>query len=165
MAGRPSHALNDQSHRKWWSHLYYRGWKKVSSVSSWLSCIYWLFKLLTNRWAWVVVPTKLGNALAWRGGIHGNPASGPHQALSHWTIVWNTYLPIPGPYLKREGGMGKNQSKKWYTNNKLLQSTLRRTASKQLHIEVTRCPCKRHWATPSIAGKTADQHCFEVNFA
>ena len=25
-----------------------------------------------------------GYALAWGGGIHGNPASGPHQAPSHW---------------------------------------------------------------------------------
>ena len=38
-------------------------------------------KLITNRWAWALVPTKLGelgNALAWGGGIYGNPASGPH---------------------------------------------------------------------------------------
>ena len=55
-----------------------------------------ILKLITNRWAWALVPTKLvepGNALAWRGGIHGNPASGPHQAPSHWTIQWNTYRP------------------------------------------------------------------------
>ena len=53
-------------------------------------------KLITNtEWAWALVPTKLvepGNALAW-GGIHGNPASGPDQAPSHWTIQWNTYRP------------------------------------------------------------------------
>ena len=53
-------------------------------------------KLITNRWAWALVSTKLvdpGNSLAWGGGIHGNPASGPHQVPSHWTIQWNTYRP------------------------------------------------------------------------
>ena len=44
-------------------------------------------------------------------------------------------------------------------------NTLWRTASKQLHIQVTRFPCERHWATPIMAGKTADQHCLEVNVA
>ena len=34
-------------------------------------------------------------------------------------ILADQYL--PGPYLKREGGMGKNQSTKWYANSKLLQ--------------------------------------------
>ena len=28
---------------------------------------------------------------------------------------------LPGPYLKREGGMGKNQSANGHTNSKLLQ--------------------------------------------
>ena len=51
-------------------------------------------------------------------------------------ILTNQYL--PGPYLKREGGRdGKNQNTKWeiasYCNN-----TLRRTTSKQLHIQVMR---------------------------
>ena len=74
-----------------------------------------VIKLITNRWAWALVPTKLvepGNALAWGGGIHGNPASSPHQAPSHWTIQWNTYR--PNTYLahtKREGGMGKTKEK------------------------------------------------------
>ena len=74
-----------------------------------------LVKLITNRWAWALVPTKLvepGNALAWGGGIHGNPASSPRQAPSHWTIQWNTYR--PNTYLahtKREGGMGKPKHK------------------------------------------------------
>ena len=59
-------------------------------------CLVSAIKLITNRWAWALVPTKLvelGNALAWGGGIHGNPASAPHQAPSHWTIQWNTYRP------------------------------------------------------------------------
>ena len=34
-------------------------------------------------------------------------------------ILSDQYL--PGPYLKREGGMGKNQSTNWHTNSKLLQ--------------------------------------------
>ena len=28
---------------------------------------------------------------------------------------------LPDPYLKRGGGMGKNQSTKWHANSKLLQ--------------------------------------------
>ena len=55
-----------------------------------------VIKLITNRWAWALVPTKMvepGNALAWGGRIHGNPVSSPHQAPSHWTIQWNTYRP------------------------------------------------------------------------
>ena len=34
-------------------------------------------------------------------------------------ILTDQYL--LGPYLKREGGMGKNQSTKWYAKSKLLQ--------------------------------------------
>ena len=34
-------------------------------------------------------------------------------------VLTDQYL--PGPYLKREGGLGKNQSTKWHTNSKLLQ--------------------------------------------
>ena len=87
----------------------------------------WLINLITNRWAWALVPTKLvepGNALAWGGGIHGNPASGPHQAPSHWTIQWNTYRPIltwPIPQDGGREGWEKNQSTKWHANSKLLQ--------------------------------------------
>ena len=85
-----------------------------------------LFKLITNRWAWALVPTKLvepSNALAWGGGIHGNPASGPHQAPSHWTIQWNTLIPtqyLPSPHQKG-GRDGKNQSTNWHANSKQLQ--------------------------------------------
>ena len=35
---------------------------------------------VNNRWAWALVPTKLlepGTDIAWGGGIHGNPVSGP----------------------------------------------------------------------------------------
>ena len=95
-------------------------------------------KLITNRWAWALVPSKLvepGNALAWGGGIHGNPASGPHQAPSHWTIQWNTYR--PNTYLahtKREGGMGKTKAQTGRQTASNWNNTLRRTASKQLRI-------------------------------
>ena len=108
------------------------GWYKIlSDKSSYL-------KLITNRWAWALVPTKLvepGNALAWGGGIHGNPASGPHQAPSHWTIQWNTYR--PNTYLahtKREGGMGKTKAQTGTQTASYCNNTLRRTASKQLRI-------------------------------
>ena len=84
-----------------------------------------LVKLIINRWAWALVPTKLvelGNALTCGGGIHGNPANGPHQAPSHWTIQWNTYRPIlTWPILQEEGRDGKNQSTERHTNSKLLQ--------------------------------------------
>jgi len=95
-------------------------------------------KLITNRWAWALVPTKLvepGNALAWGGGIHGNPASGPHQAPSHWTIQWNTYR--PNTYLahtKREWGMGKTKARTGTQTASNCHNTLWRTASKQLRI-------------------------------
>ena len=68
---------------------------------------------------------KVGGA--WGGGIHGNPASGPHQAPTQY---------LPSPYLKKEGGMGKTkaqtdtQTASYYMRN----NTLRRTASKQLRI-------------------------------
>ena len=84
-----------------------------------------VIKLITNRWAWALVPTKMvepGNALAWGGRIHGNPVSSPHQAPSHWTIQWNTYR--PNTYLahtSRGRRDGKNQSTNWHANSKLLQ--------------------------------------------
>ena len=83
-------------------------------------------------------PTKMvepRNALARGGGIHGNPASGPHQAPSHWTIQWNTYQ--PNTYLaptKREGGMGKTKAQTGTQTASNCNNTLRRTASKQLRI-------------------------------
>ena len=58
-----------------------------------------------------------GQCLAWEGGIHGNPASGCHQAPSHWTIQWNTYLALTS----RRGRDWKKQSTKWHANSKLLQ--------------------------------------------
>ena len=42
-----------------------------------------------------------------------------HHAERFSGILTNQYL--PGPYLKRGGGMGKNQSTKWHANSKLLQ--------------------------------------------
>jgi len=46
----------------------------------------------------------------------------------------------------------KNQSTK-KCKQQAIATTLGRTASKQLHIEVTRCPSDRHWVTSSIAEK------------
>ena len=115
-----------------------QGVPKLQNISPPLYPFNSQFKLITNRWAWALVLTKLvepGNALAWGGGIHGNPASGLHQAPSHWTIQWNTYDQyFPGFYLKREGGMGRNQSTKGTQTASYCNNTLRRTASKQLHI-------------------------------
>ena len=37
-------------------------------------------------------------------------------------ILADQYL--PGPYLKREGGMGKNQSTNWHANSQLFATTL-----------------------------------------
>ena len=50
-------------------------------------------------------------------------------------ILTDQYL--PGPYFKREGGIGKNPSTERHTNKKTASycnNTLRRTASKQLRI-------------------------------
>ena len=85
-----------------------------------------IVKVITNRRVWALVPNKLvelGNAVASGGGLHGNPASGPHQALSHWTIQWNTdrcttYLAHASR--GREGW--ENQSRNYYANGRLLQS-------------------------------------------
>ena len=62
----------------------------------------------------------------------------------------------------REGGLGKTQHKNGKQETNLLCQLFAKNC-KQLHIQVTRCPCLRHWATPSVAGKT--ERCFEVNFA
>ena len=87
-----------------------------------------LVKLITNRWAWALVPIKLvelGNALAWGGGIHGNPASGPHQAPSLWKIQWNTYRPILTWPITPEGGRdGKKPKHKKARKQQAIATTL-----------------------------------------
>ena len=51
----------------------------------------------------------------------------PYERPPPGTVTLNNsveYLPthyLPSPYLKREGGMGKNQGTNWHTNSKLLQ--------------------------------------------
>ena len=103
-------------------------------------------KLISNRWAWALLPTKLvgwRNALAWGGSIHGNPASGPYQTLSHWAIQWNTYQPILTWPIPQEGGREgweKTKAQNGMQTAIYCNTTLRRTASKQLHIQVMRCP-------------------------
>ena len=44
----------------------------------------------------------------------------------------------PGPDLKREGGMGKNTAENGKQATSYCDNTLRRTASKQLHMQVMR---------------------------
>ena len=87
-----------------------------------------LIKLITNRWAWALVPTnlvELGNALAWGGGIHGNPVSGPNQAPSHWTIQWNTYRPILTWPIPQAGGRdGKKPKHKMARKQQAITTTL-----------------------------------------
>ena len=89
----------------------------------------WLVKLITNSWAWALVPTKLvepGSALAWKGGgIHGNPESGPHQAPSPWKIQWNNYRPILTWPITQEGGRdGKKPKHKKARKQQAIATTL-----------------------------------------
>ena len=51
-------------------------------------------------------------------------------------ILTNQYL--PGPYLKREGGVGKTKAQNGIQTASYCNNTLQRTASKQLHIQVMR---------------------------
>ena len=85
-------------------------------------------KFITNRRAWVLVPTKLvepGKCLAWGGGFHGNPASSPHPAPSHWTIQWNTYRPMLTWPIPQEGGRdGKKPKHKMACKQQAIATTL-----------------------------------------
>ena len=96
------------------------------------------FKLITNRWAWALVPKKLveqGNALAWGGGIHGNPVGGPLHVLSHWTNQWNTcQTTLNWPWPKGKGRDGKNIAQNGKQATSYYDNTLRITASKQLPL-------------------------------
>ena len=77
-----------------------------------------------------------GNALAWGGGIHGNPASGPHQG----TVTLNNsveYLPthyLPSPKPQVGGRNGKTKAQTGSKTAGYCKNTLRRTASKPLRI-------------------------------
>ena len=51
-------------------------------------------------------------------------------------ILTNQYL--PGPYLKREGGVEKTKAQNGTQTASYCHNTLQRTASKQLHIQVMR---------------------------
>ena len=100
-----------------------------------------IVKVITNRRVWALVPNKLvepGNAVAWRGGLHGNPASGPPPG----TVTLNNsveYLPmhyLPSPCLERD----------WKTKARTIMRTasycnyLARAASKKLYMSATRRP-------------------------
>ena len=89
----------------------------------WAHC--YAFNLISNRWTWSLVPTKLvklGNALVWGGSIRGNPVSRPPPG----TVTLNNsveYLPtntnLAPTSRGREGW--EIQSTKRHTNSKLLQ--------------------------------------------
>jgi len=129
-----------------------------------------IIELITNRWAWALVPTKLvesGNPLEWRGwGLHGNPARGLHKAPSHWTMQWNTYQPTT--YLAHTSrGREEWENPKHKLAHK--QQAIAITLSKEL--QASNCVYKSRGAPargiepPLYSWGTADQHCFEVNFA
>ena len=75
------------------------------------------------------------------------------------------YFPT-NTYLKREGGMGKNQSTKSHANSYLLpQHFAKNFKQASAYIISHEMPLPEASGHPSIAGKTADQHCLKVNFA
>ena len=69
-----------------------------------------------------------GNALAWGGDIHSNPASGPHPGTVtlNKSVVRNTYRPTTylSPGLKMEGRDGKNQGTNWHKKQQAIARTL-----------------------------------------
>ena len=69
----------------------------------------------------------------------------PGTVTMNWSVEsfpTNMFFPLPGPELKREGGLEKNTAQKLASKQQGSSAhTLRRTASKQLLIQVTRCPC------------------------
>ena len=73
-------------------------------------------------------------------------------------ILTDQYL--PNPYLKREEGMGKTKA-----NSKLLQQHLAKNCKQATGYITHEVPLLEALGHPRIAGKTADQHCFEIDFA
>lgn len=97
----------------------------------------------------------------------------PGTATINWSVEYlptNTFFSLPGPELKREGGREgweKTLHKNWQASNKATLPTLCKElqAGNCLH-KSQGAPAKSiGLTTPSIIGKTADQHCHEVNFA
>ena len=103
-----------------------------------------------------------GVALAWGGGIHGNPASGPTR--HHHTEQFSEILTdqcLPSHYLKTRGREGK----KWHANSKPLQQHFAKNYKQATVYIRHKVPLLEASGHSSIAGKTADQHCFKINFA
>ena len=108
-------------------------------------------KLITNRWAWALVPTKLvepGNALAQgRRYKPWQPCEGPSPGTvtMNWSVEslpTNMFFSLTWPWTKEGGRAGKNTAQKLASKQQGSSAhTLRRTARKQLLIQVTRCPC------------------------
>ena len=88
-----------------------------------------------------------------------------HHTEQFSGILTDQYL--PSPYLKREGGKGKTKAKNGTQTASYCNNTLQRTASKQLRIYTVshEVPLLEALGHLSIAGKSADQHCFKVYFA
>ena len=79
-----------------------------------------LLKLITNRWAGYKVGGARQCSSMRRYPWQPCERPPPHRHTEQFSgILTDQYL--TGPHLKREGGMGKNQSTKWLANSKLSQ--------------------------------------------
>ena len=85
-------------------------------------------------------------------------------------LLTNTYLALPstGREGGREGGRdgrdgrdGRNQSTNWHSNSKLFAKNCKQATGYTSH-EVPLLEALGH---PQYSWKTADQHCFKINFA
>ena len=116
------------------------------------------------------MPTKLvepGNALAQGRRYPWQPYE-PHP---QGTVTMNCsveYLPtkyLTGPKLKWEGELGKNTAQKWQPrqgSSKIHFAKNCRQATANTSHEVPSLKASGH---PSIAEKSAGQHCIKANFA
>ena len=95
----------------------------------------------------------------------------PYERRPQGTLTLNCsveYLPtkyLTGPKLKWEGELGKNTAQKWQPrqgSSKIHFAKNCRQATANTSHEVPSLKASRH---PSIAEKTAGQHCIKANFA
>ena len=103
----------------------------------------WYFpvKLITNRWelgCWCLQSWGSQAMLKHKeGGIHGNPTSGTPQALSHWTVQWNTYEPVlTWPWTKESGRVGKKKN-----STKMSSKQQESSEDTAQNYKEARCPC------------------------
>ena len=75
-----------------------------------------------------------------------------------------TYLAHTCTSRGREG-WEKNQGTNWHANSKLLQQHFEKNCKQATAYISLEVPLLEASGPPDIAGETADQHCFEVNFA